>query len=86
MMPEIRKRYSKKSRKMKKTLDFFFLLVYNTSVAAHAVTEIRRCIEVVITVSTRNRVTSKIVRGFESHRLRQKSTAQAVLFFNEILL
>ena len=32
----------------------------------------RRCIEVVITVSTRNRVTSKIVRGFESHRLRQQ--------------
>ena len=33
---------------------------------------IRRCIEVVITVSTRNRVASKIARGFESHRLRQQ--------------
>ena len=42
---------------------------------------IRRCIEVVITVSTRNRVASKIARGFESHRLRQsKRPAAAGLF------
>ena len=42
----------------------------------------------VITVSTRNRVTGKTVRGFESHRLRQKQENQALglvfLFFTKV--
>ena len=36
----------------------------------------------VITVSTRNRVASKIARGFESHRLRQIKTLAAQGFFS----
>ena len=34
-------------------------------------THLRRCIEVVITRTTRNRLSGKTLRGFESHHLRQ---------------
>ena len=58
-----------------KGIAFFMELWYNIMrLRVHFALEfafIRRCIEVVITVSTRNRVASKIARGFESHRLRQ---------------
>lgn len=42
------------------------------STSTHRQQSIRKCIEVVITARTRNAVTGLLVRGFESHRFRQR--------------
>ena len=55
-----------------KTLDFFDSMCYNKKVGGKRLSgsPIRRCIEVVITRTTRNRLGGKTSRGFESHHLR----------------